>query len=199
MTQPLILASGSQARADLLRNAGIAFEQIPAHIDEASIKSSMQAEAAPPDRIAGTLAELKTQKIANKYPDRLILGADQVLVCDNRLFDKPVNTKDARAQLETLRGQTHQLLTIAVVFENARPVWRHLDRATLTMRDFTGAFLDTYLKTHEHDLTDTVGAYKLEKGGAQLFSRVSGDYFSILGLPLLQVLAFLRTRGIAEE
>ncbi len=199
MPDPLILASGSATRAGLLGSAGIAFQQIPAHIDEAAIKSAMQAEAAPPDQIASTLAELKAEKIANKHPDRLILGADQVLVCENRLFDKPTDTADARAQLETLRGKSHQLLTISVAYEHARPVWRHLERATLTMRDFSDSFLDTYLETHRDDLTDTVGGYKLEKGGAQLFSRVSGDYFSILGLPLLQVLAFLRTRGIAEE
>jgi nucleoside triphosphate pyrophosphatase len=195
-TAPLILASRSAGRAEVLRRAGVCFDVVTAGIDEAGVKAGMLAEGAPPRDIADALAELKAQRIAARLPDRLVLGADQVLVCNGRLFDKPESLDAARAQLATLRGQRHELLSAAVVFEGGRPVWRHIGRAQLTMRDFTDAFVDDYLAAEGENVLSTVGAYRLEERGAQLFARIDGDLFTIMGLPLLPLLDFLRSRGV---
>lgn len=199
MPTPLILASRSEGRAALLRQAGVEFEALPAAVDEAAVKSSMLAEAAPARDIADTLADLKARRVAGRRPGKLVLGADQVLVSAGRLYDKPRDLEDAAGQLRDLRGRTHELLSAAVIYEDERPVWRHIGRAQLTMRRFTDAFLDEYLARHGESLLATVGGYRLEGGGAQLFSRVEGDYFSVLGLPLLELLGFLRTRGVCPE
>jgi septum formation protein len=196
LPRPLILASQSPARAGLLAGAGVPFEAFPARVDEAAVKAGMLAEGAPPRDIADTLAELKAQRLAHRVPEALVLGADQVLVCDGEIFDKPADEAAARAQLLRLRGRPHELLSAAVVFEGGAPVWRHVGRARLVMRDFSDAFLDDYLAAEGEALLDTVGAYRLEGRGAQLFSQVEGDHFAILGLPLLELLDFLRTRGV---
>ncbi len=199
MPIPLILASRSEGRATLLRQAGVPFETVPAALDEAAVKAAMLAEAAPPRDVADMLADLKARRGAARRPGTLVLGADQVLVSAGRLYDKPRNLGEAADQLRRLRGATHELLAAAVVYENGRPVWRHIGGARLTMRRFTDAFLEGYLARHGESLLATVGAYHLEGGGAQLFSRVEGDYFSVLGLPLLELLGFLRTRGVCPE
>ncbi len=199
MTAPLILASRSPARAALLAAARVPFEVVAAPVDEAAVKAGMLAEAAPPRDIADALAELKAYRVASRRPDRLVLGADQVLVCDGILHDKPGTRDAARAQLLALRGQRHDLLSAAVVFEAGRPVWRHIGRAQLTMRAFSDTFLDAYLDSEGDAIVDCVGAYRLEDGGAPLFSRVDGDLFTVMGLPLLELLGFLRTRGIVAE
>ncbi|HSF90924.1 MAG TPA: nucleoside triphosphate pyrophosphatase [Paracoccaceae bacterium] len=199
MTQPIILASASAARAKMLRDAGVAVEVAAARVDEAAIKAAMLAEGADAREIADTLAEMKARRVAAKHPQRLVLAADQVLVCNKTMFDKPETLDQAREQLKALRGQTHELLSAAVIYENGEPVWRHIGRAQLIMRPFTDVFLETYITAQKDDLFTTVGCYKLEGMGAQLFSRVQGDYFTVLGLPLLEVLGFLRTRGICVE
>ncbi len=196
---PLILASRSAARAALLRQAGVPFEVVVAAVDEAAVKAGMLAENASARDIADTLAELKARRIAARMPDRLVLGADQVLVCEGRLFDKPADLLEAAKQLLALRGRRHELLSAAVVFEAGEPVWRHIGRAQLTMRSFSGDFLGDYLIRNGNDLLATVGCYRLEDGGAQLFSHVDGDIFTIMGLPLLELLGFLRTRGVVAE
>ena len=207
MTEPLhhpkpvqlILASRSGGRAEMLRQARVPFEVVAASIDEAAVTAGMLAEAAPARDIADTLAELKAQRIAARLPERLVLGADQVLVCDGQLYGKPQDLSEARAQLATLRGKRHELLSAAVVFEGGRPVWRHIGRAQLTMRAFSDEFLDEYLAAEGEAVLSTVAGYRLEAGGAQLFSRIDGDIFTIIGLPLLELLGFLRSRGICRE
>lgn len=197
--KPFILASGSKIRAEMLRNAGVSLETVIARVDEDSIKSALLSDGAPARDVADALAEMKARRVAAKNPEALVLGADQVLVCEGKMFDKPDSIDAARSQLQALRGKTHELLSAAVIVEDGTPVWRHIGRAQLMMRPFSGEFLENYLQKHAEDLFTTVGAYKLEAEGSQLFTRVQGDYFSVLGLPLLEILGFLRTRGICQE
>lgn len=199
MPDPLILASRSQARADLLRAAGVAIEVVPAPIDEAAVKVALLAEQAPARDVADQLAELKARRSGGRAPGRLVLGADQVLLCDGVIHDKPESIAAAEAQLRALRGRTHELYSAAVICEGPAPVWRHIGRAQLAMRPFSDDFLAAYIERNGEGLLETVGAYRLEMGGAQLFSKVQGDYFSVLGLPLLEVLGFLRARGVLAE
>ena len=198
MPQPLLLASQSSARRDMLQNAGVDVISLPARVDEVAIKAALLAEGAPPRDIADFLAEMKARRVAGKYPDRVVLGADQILVFNDKVFDKPTSICEARTQLIALRGQSHILISAAVIYENAVPVWRFIGQVSLTMRDFSDAFLETYLESMGDDLFTTVGGYKLEGLGSQLFLSVKGDYFSVLGLPLLEVLEFLRGRGICQ-
>ncbi len=198
MTQPLILASQSSARREMLQNAGLLIECHPARIDEAAVKAAYLAHNASPRDIADALAEMKARRVAGKYPERLVLGADQILVHKGKIFDKPTSIDEVTAQLKTLRGQTHILFSAAVIYDHGAPVWRHVTRVELKMRNFSKAFLETYLAKMGDDLFTTVGGYKLESLGSQLFLSVKGDYFSVLGLPLLDVLDFLRGKGICQ-
>jgi septum formation protein len=196
---PLILASRSTARAAMLAAAAVPFESLPAPVDEAAVTAGMLAEGAPARDVADALAELKARRVAARAPGALVLGADQVMSCDGRLFDRPRDAEQARAQLVELRGRTHELYAAAVVYEAARPVWRYVGQARLTMRPFSDAFLDHYLTDQGTALWETVGIYRIEAAGAQLFARVEGDLFTIMGLPLLELLAFLRSRGVVPE
>ncbi len=159
----------------------------------------MQAEDAPPRDIADALAELKAHRAAMRDPSAITIGADQVLDCRGVLFSKAETMSEARTQLLALRGRPHDLLSAVVVYENGAPVWRHVGKVRLTMRPFSEAFLDAYLAAEGEALLETVGCYRLEGLGAQLFSQVAGDYFCVLGLPLLELLGFLRTRNIGLE
>jgi septum formation protein len=192
----LVLASASTARAGLLRQCGVPFEAHPAHVDENAVREAMQADGADGRDIADALAELKAVRTSGARPDTLVLGADQVLVCEGALFTKAHTMDAARAQLRRLRGQRHQLVTAAVLAKGAAPVWRHVDTSTLWMRDFSDGFLESYLEAEGDALLGSVGCYRLEGIGAQLFERVGGDYFSILGLPLVPLLAALRQQGV---
>lgn len=183
----------------MLRQADVVAEIEPARIDESAIKASMLSEGVSPRDVADCLADLKAKKIASRYPQALVLGSDQVLEVGGEILDKPPSMEAAGEQLKSLRGRTHTLHSAAVIYENARPVWRHVGQAKLTMRDFSDQFVEAYLTRNGSGLLATVGSYKIEEGGAVLFSRIEGDYFSILGMPLLEVLAFLRTRGLAQE
>lgn len=183
----------------MLRDAGIPVEILPAAVDEAAVKAGMIAEGAPGRDVADTLADLKAQRIAGRFPGSLVLGADQILLAGGRIFDKPLDLVEARVHLRTLRGQRHELLSAAVVYEEGAPVWRHVGRAVLTMRAFTDTFIDEYLAAEGSEALSTVGVYRIEGRGAQLFSRVDGDLFTIMGLPLLELMGFLRTRGICTE
>jgi septum formation protein len=191
----LVLASASAARARLLADAGIDAERDPADIDEAAIKRECRRDRQSAADCAARLAEIKARTVAVRHPDRLVLGADQLLDCDGDWFDKPGSLSDARNQLRALRGRTHELATAAAVIRNGDILWRALAKPRLTMRHFSDAFLDRYLATIGDRALKTVGGYELEGPGAQLMAKIEGDYFAILGLPLLPLLDFLRETG----
>ncbi len=195
MKIPLLLASTSSTRLDLLRNAGVEVTAHAPRVDEASIRRALESEGASPRDIADTLAEMKARKIAERNPDALVLGCDQVLEFDRRAYGKPETPIEARAQLMAMRGKTHRLLSAVVLYHRAEPIWRHIGRADLTMRDFSEAWLDDYLARNWETLRHSAGSYRLEEEGIRLFSAVEGDYFTILGLPLLPLLAYLGQRG----
>lgn len=192
----VVLASASQWRAAMLENAGVSVAIDPAHIDEDEIKISFAAENMPPEAAAEALAELKAMRVSPRHPDALVIGADQMLECGGKWFDKPADMDAARAQLKSLRGKPHYLMSCAVIVKDGQRLWHHIDKARLDMRDFSDAFLDAYMARCGSEICQTVGGYRLEAEGAQLFSRIRGDYFTILGLPLLPVLDYLRTHGL---
>jgi septum formation protein len=192
----LVLASASTARRALLEGAGLRFEALPAAVDEAAIKESAQAEGIPPADAALMLADAKAERIARRDPEALVIGCDQLLVCDGRWYDKPPDLPAARAQLQALRGRQHELVTAIVCHRNGGRAWQHVAVPRLTMRDFSDAFLDDYLALEGEAVLGSVGAYRLEGPGIQLFARVQGDQAAILGLPLLELLGFLRQHGV---
>lgn len=192
----LILASTSQSRRELLTNAGLNFEIEPPGVDEDEVKLSLAARQADAAAVATTLAELKAVRVSARHPDAFTIGGDSTLACDGRLFDKPPTVAAAREQLLALRGRTHDLVSSVVVAKGGARIWHHTERARLTMRPFSESFLDAYLAQAGGSVTTSVGAYRLESIGAHLFSRVEGDYFTILGLPLLPLLSFLAGHGI---
>ncbi|WP_179209207.1 MULTISPECIES: Maf family protein [Haematobacter] len=193
---PLVLASVSEIRATLLRNAGVTFETVPARIDEVTIRAALEAEGAKPRDVADALAEFKARKVAEKRPDALVIGCDQVLECEGRIYGKPETRDAAKAQLLELRGRRHRLLSAAVVYEAAAPVWRQIGEVRLTMRTFSDDWLDGYVARNWESIRHAVGAYKLEEEGVRLFSRIEGDYFSVLGLPLVELLNYLAARKV---
>ncbi|MFC7607802.1 Maf family protein [Teichococcus aestuarii] len=194
----LVLASGSATRAALLRAAGLDFTAQPAPVDEASLKEAARAEGIPPADAAILLAEAKAIRVARREPEALVIGADQLLVCEGAWFDKPEGTAGARAQLQALRGRTHTLFTAMVLWRHGQRVWQHVATPRLTMRDFSDSFLDRYLALEGEAVTHSVGAYRLEGPGIQLFREVEGEHSAILGLPLLPLLGFLRQHGALD-
>ncbi|WP_116597676.1 Maf family protein [Primorskyibacter marinus] len=199
MTTELVLASGSAIRAQLLRNAGVQIRVAPAVIDEISVRRALEAEGAPPRDVADTLAEMKAKKASSKAPDHLVLGCDQVLAVDRKIISKPATPQEARDQLMLLRDRKHQLLSAAVIYKDGKPTWRHVSTARLTMRAFSESYIDGYIDRNWQSIQHSVGGYKLEEEGVRLFARVEGDYFTILGLPLLELLGYLTISGVVEE
>lgn len=195
MSSPLILASGSEIRAQLLRNAGLDPQIFPARIDEDMMRESLLAESAPPRDVADTLAEMKALKVSDKHPGAMVLGCDQVLDHQGTLFSKAGTIEEARDQLQRLRGSRHMLLSAAVICQNGKPLWRHVGQVRLYMRDFSDSYLDAYLDRNWNSARHAVGCYKLEEEGVRLFHRIEGDYFTVLGLPLLDLLSHMALIG----
>ena len=192
-SDPLVLASRSAVRRTLLEAAGVPVEVRPADIDERSLETGVPSET--PAAVAALLARQKALAVAALHPARLVLGADQVLALDAKLFSKPADRAAARAQLRALSGRTHELHAAIAFVRDATVVFEHVGTARLTMRSFSDRFLDAYLEAVGSAATASVGAYQIEGLGIQLFERVEGDYFTVLGLPLLTALDFLRRHG----
>ena len=194
-----VLASGSASRKTILTNAAVPFTAQPADVDEESLKIRLLAKGTPVRDIAIHLAEAKALAVSNLRPEALVLGADQTLVIDDQLISKCHDLAEARALLTRLRGRTHQLVGGMVLARRGNVLWKHVEASTLTLRDFSDAFLDGYLAAEGAALLASVGCYRMEGLGAQLFEGVEGDYFAILGLPLQPLLAELRNQGVLQR
>lgn len=194
MSDPIVLASKSAARRAVLEGAGVPFEVSVAGVDEDAVKASLLAEGASPRDVADALAELKAIRVS-RAKDGFVVGSDQTLEFEGKLYDKAEDLAAARERLKTLRGKPHKLHSAVVVAKDGAPIWREVVTAKLTMRDFSDDFLEAYLASEGPEALGSVGCYRLEGPGAQLFSRIEGDYFAILGLPLLGLLELLRQHG----
>lgn len=195
----LILASQSASRRAMLAAAGVPHEAMAAGVDEESVKTALLAEGNDARRIADALAELKAMKVSRRFPADLVLGCDSTVAFeDGAMIDKAESREESRAQLMKLRGTTHRLTSAAVICQGGAPIWRHVDTAKLMMRDFSDAFLDSYLDAEWPAIAGCVGGYRIEGLGAQLFAKLEGSHFTILGLPLLPLLDYLRVRGVME-
>ena len=195
MPQPFILASGSEIRHKLLDQAGVTHEIAKPRVDEDMIKDALLAEGAPPRDVADALAEMKATKISEKHPGALVLGCDQVLDHRGTLLSKPRDPQDAVDQLHLLRGDRHSLLSAAVLCEDGKPIWRHVGQVRLRMREVSDTYVQDYVDRNWNSIRHAVGCYKLEEEGVRLFSNIQGDYFHVLGMPLLELLNYLTLRG----
>ncbi len=192
----LILASGSVTRRLLLDAAGVPFDVEPAYVDEDEFKRGLRAECATGIEIAEVLAEAKAMYVSRRYGGRMVLGADQILECDGETLDKPVDRADALGQLRMLRGRRHELISYAVIVRDGSRIWQGVDRARLDMRETSDAFLEAYLDAVGNEVYNGPGGYRVEAVGVQLFRRIDGSHYTILGLPLLALLEYLRENGI---
>ena len=196
VTNQLILASGSEIRQKLLRNAGVTFEVEPVKVDEAAIKAALQAEGAKPRDIADHLAEAKARRASQKNPGAVVIGCDQVLAMGEEIFSKPETPQAARQQLGRLQNRKHELHSAAVIYDAGTPVWRHVGTVRLYMRNASAGYLDDYVARNWESIRHSVGGYKLEEEGVRLFHRIEGDHFHVLGLPLLELLSYFTLRGL---
>lgn len=179
----------------MLEAAGVAVTLAPARIDEAAVRAALLIEGATPRDLADTLAEMKARKIAERQPEALVLGADQVLALGEAVLGKAETLDEARHQLSALRGRTHMLISAAVLYDRGEPIWRHAATARLTMRNFGDAWREAYLGRNWPAIAASVGGYQIEAEGVRLFETIEGDHFTILGLPLLPLLSYLGRRG----
>lgn len=194
----LVLASGSKIRAELLQNAGLTIEVDPADIDERAVEAPLLNAGFPPEDLAAILAEAKALSVSERRPGDLVIGADQILAFNGQRYTKPETMASARRQLLAFSGKTHELMSAVVIAKNGEAVWRNISVARLTMRELTPAFVGHYLASVGDVALSSVGAYQLEGSGVQLFEKIEGDYFTVLGLPLLPLLAELRIQGEVE-
>ena len=194
---PLILASRSQARLAMLIAAGVRVEAIAPNVDEESLRDGLKSEGVTARNLADALAEAKAVRLSQRAGTALVLGADQILALeDGVMLDKPVDPADAVAHLKLLSGRKHKLFSAAVIAEQGRPVWRHIDIATLSVRNLGDSFIEQYVESEWDNIRHCVGCYEIEGRGAQLFSAIAGSQFTIMGLPLLHLLDYLRIRGV---
>lgn len=198
MTERLILASGSRFRRAMLENAGLTIEAIPATIDERAAEAPLLEAGAAPEDVALVLAEAKALDVSERHPDALVLGCDQTLSLGDRLFHKPADMEAARRALLALSGKTHHLHSAAVLARDGETLWRHVGVAAMTMRNLEPGFIGRYLAYVGDAVLSSVGAYQIEGRGIQLFDKVEGDHFTIVGLPLLPVLGALRDLGAID-
>lgn len=198
MAQNLILASASPFRKTMLANAGLDFEAVAADIDERAVEAPLAGSGATPEEVAQILAEAKALEVSERYPGALVLGCDQTLSLGDKLFHKPRDMEGARRHLLELSGKTHQLNSGAVLARGGETLWRTVSIARLTMRTLEPAFIGRHLARVGAKALQSVGAYQIEGEGIQLFDRIDGDYFTIVGLPLLPVLAALRELGAID-
>ncbi len=199
MTEGLVLASASTIRAQLLAAAGVNFRIEPAEVDERFLKQACRAEDRDVADCALSLAEAKATQVGVRQGRAVVVGADQILVCGEVWFDKPADLGQARTQLQILRGRTHELVTAVCAVQDKSRLWHVVSRSRLTMRNFSDAFLDDYIAAEGTHILGSVGAYRLEGRGAQLFEHIEGNHFAILGLPLLELLGFLRTQSMIQS
>ncbi len=199
MTDQIILASGSEIRAALLRNAGIEADIVKPRVDEDALKAALAAEGATPRDMADKLAEMKSLRVSGRHPGALVIGCDQVLDLKGEILSKPRSPEEALSQLKALRGRTHQLLSAVVVHQNAEPLWRHVGVVRLDMAQCSDDWLEGYMARNWDSIQHSVGGYKLEEEGVRLFARVQGDYFTVLGLPLIELINWLTLRGTLQR
>ncbi len=195
--EKFILATASKTRIKLLNNAGLVFDIIPAHIDEEKIKNDYKEK--PADFVARKLSDKKAEVISEKYPDKLVIAADQVLVCEGQLFSKPSSLDEVKTQLFKLRGKSHKLISAVSAAKLGKSFWCHSDAARLVMRVMSDEFIDNYIEQEGQDLLTSVGGYKIEGSGVLLFEEVEGSFFTILGVPLIQLLAFFREQEVVLQ
>lgn len=198
MTTPIILASQSETRRSMLTAAGINYEAVPARVDEEAIRAALLAEQANPRDLADALAEAKARRVSPKYPGALVIGSDQILELKGRIFTKPETPEVAKEQLAELSGKQHRLLSAAVIYRDGTPEWRHIGEARLTVRDLSPDYINGYVDRNWEEIRHSVGCYRIEAEGVRLFSRVDGSHFTILGMPLIELLSYLTLRGVLE-
>ncbi|MCY4151509.1 MAG: Maf family nucleotide pyrophosphatase [Aestuariivita sp.] len=192
----IILASSSTIRADLLKRAGVDVEMEAPRVDEEAIRKAMKSQGATPREVVDTLAAAKARKISLRRSDKIVIGSDQIVEHNGIILSKPKTIAVALQQLENMAGQRHRILTAVVVCENGADQWRHIETVELTMRRDKGSYLNEYVERNWQRIKETVGGYKLEEEGVRLMKRIDGDYFSVLGLPLVPLLGYLTDRGI---
>ncbi|PYE89064.1 Maf-like protein [Phyllobacterium leguminum] len=198
MTIEILLASKSPFRAALMKNAGLAFKAIEAKIDERAVEATFNGSGATPEDIALVLGEAKALDVSSRYPDALVIGCDQTLSLEDEVFHKPADMDAARRQLLKLSGKTHELNSAVVIARGGAPIWRHVAVARMTMRALDPGFIGRYLAHAGEAALSSVGAYQIEGLGLQLFEKIDGDYFTIVGLPMLPLLAELRKTGAID-